>query len=91
MIMKKLNCLSGNYEREFRYIKIGKAIVILFAISCLLLLTSCSDDKPNNCAEITNFYQSQINQVLKQTNPDLRQLKNLQEERDLKLKQSGCK
>ena len=56
----------------------------------MLLLFNCSKDDLSECDKINEFYNKQQAQILKQTNPDKKSLKTLEEERQLKLKQSGC-
>ena len=62
----------------------------LLLLPIVLLLFNCTKDDSSECEKINEFYNQQQAQVLKQTNPDKNQLKNIEEERQLKLKQSGC-
>lgn len=62
----------------------------LLLIPVMLLLFNCSKDDLSECDKINEFYNKQQAQILKQTNPDKKSLKTLEEERQLKLKQSGC-
>lgn len=62
----------------------------LLIIPIMLLLLSCSNDDASECDKINEFYNKQQAQILKQTIPDKNSLKTLEEERQLKLKQSGC-
>jgi len=63
---------------------------LLFLPIALLLFNCTTEDKETDCAKINAFYNQQQVQVLKQTNPDKNQLKGIEEERKLRLKQSGC-
>lgn len=63
---------------------------LLFLPIALLLLNCTTEPETSKCDEINAFYNQQTAQVLKQTNPDKNQLKNIEEERQLKLKKSGC-
>lgn len=62
----------------------------LLMLPLMLLLLNCSKDDSSECDKINEFYNKQQAQILKQTNPDKNSLKTLEEERQLKLKQSGC-
>lgn len=64
----------------------------LFFLPIALLLFNCSTDESNSteCDKINAFYNQQQSQVLKQSTPDQNQLYNIEKERQLKLKRSGC-
>lgn len=64
----------------------------LLLLPIALLLFNCTSDKSNatECDKINAFYNQQQSQVLKQSNPDQRQLTNIEKERQLRLKESGC-
>lgn len=63
---------------------------LLLLLPIVLLLFNCSKDDSSNCDEINAFYNQQRSQVLKQANPDQNQLYNIEKERQLRLKESGC-